>query len=85
MADLIRPNGTVEQVEPENGTDFNLEELYKAIGCSYVQVVYLTCGKLMIVDEEGQVTGKELNRKASLLAGTAIVGNAVMCEREQLK
>ncbi len=79
MAQLIK------SIKPENDTDFKLEQLYEAIGCTLIELVYLNDGQLMIVDEEGLNTNQPLNPIASRIAGFPIVGNVVICDRSQLK
>ena len=79
------PPFAATEIEPENGTDFNLQELYKAIECSLIEVVYLRDGRLMIADEEGLYNQPVLNLIASAMAGTQIVGNVVVCNNNQLR
>lgn len=38
-ATLYRADGTQENIQPANGTNFKLEELYSLIGCDMVEVV----------------------------------------------
>jgi hypothetical protein len=38
-ATLYRADGTQENIQPANGTDFKIEELYGLIGCDMVEVV----------------------------------------------
>jgi len=85
MAQLIKTDETITEIEPKNGTDFNLQELYEAIGCDTVEVVYLRDGRLMIVDEEGLYDSPVMNFTASEMAGTQIVGNVVVCNNDQLR
>lgn len=85
MAQLIKTDTTITEIEPKNGTDFNLQELYEAIGCSLIEVVYLPDGRLMIADEEGSYNKPVLNFIASAMAGTQIVGNVVVCDDNQFR
>jgi hypothetical protein len=42
-AKLIKPDGSVIPIEPENGTDFSLEELNRMVGGYIEVVVHSTC------------------------------------------
>ncbi len=44
MAKIIKTDGTIVEVTPQNGTDFQLEELQKIVG-GYIEVLRL--GKAM--------------------------------------
>ena len=90
-ARLIKTDGTETEITPENGTDFQLEECYKHIGCDLIQVVYLSEEEIMIVDEEGLMKSNfEVNHKASRIAVRAraaegIVGNAMVIPSSMFK
>lgn len=64
---LIKPNGEVLEVSPENGTDFKLKELYKLVECDCIDIVGLFDGRSMVVDDNGIANNLEVNRKASQL------------------
>ena len=61
-----------------------LEALQEAIG-GYIESITLDYGAVMIVDEEGRLKGKPLNDLASIIAGTSIVGKALIvgCDGEE--
>lgn len=98
MATLYRVNevdgivcacDTVE-VQPKNGTDFQLEELQDYIG-GYIEIVYFKDGRMLVVDEEGKLKGLPFNVGATLAfnEGTGrhddiILGNALLCEKGQV-
>lgn len=52
MAKLITPEGKVTEVQPDNGTDFSLEEMRGHIGCSMIQICEGKDGKILVFDEE---------------------------------
>lgn len=64
----------VEEIEIEN----TLEALQNIVG-GYIETVTLTQEKaVMIVNEEGMLLGYGINPVASLIAGTKIVGPALI-------
>ena len=64
----------VEEIEIEN----TLEALQKAVG-GHIETVTLTQEKaVVIVNEEGMLLGYGINPAASLIAGTKIVGPALI-------
>ncbi len=77
MATLIKTDGTHTSVEPKNGKDFQIEELWDLIG-GYVQIV-------LIVDEDGLSKELPINKEASYLYGDLIVGPALRCLNTQVK
>lgn len=91
MAELIRTDGTVETVTPENGKTFSLQEMYELIGCSLVQVIYLVDGRIMWLDEEGKFKEHQINTQATKLLieaggmmGDYVAGNALICSDSEV-
>lgn len=92
-AKLLKASGEVMEIEPKNGTDFKLDELYKHLQCSLVEVINLNQDDIMVVDEEGKLKSNNVvNVNATILflenqeittfwdyiAGDAIVYNRKM-------
>ena len=90
MAQIIRTDGTVTNIEPKNGTDFSSEEIHQVIN-GYIELYYLSDGKRMIIlDEEGKLKDLPYNEKATEIAdiiryGDVIVGDVILCDVNQLK
>jgi len=87
-AKVIRVNGETEPVEPENGMDFQLDEVKRLISCEWIEVVRLADGKLMVMDEEGKLLRKRCNLKASEIYNhpyDVIVGDVLVCNADQLR
>lgn len=93
---LLAPDSAHPQpVLPANGTNFELEELYRLLDCSSVDVVRLTEELILIIDDEGKFrTPAYLNLLASYLWHTyqpsargvdTIVGRAIYCHTSQLQ
>ena len=56
MAKIYKTNGEVLDIEPKNGTDFQLEELRKVVSGN-IEVAYLndTENRIMVLNEEGKI------------------------------
>lgn len=79
-AELIKTDGSRSPLVPKNGTDFELDELYSAIGCDMIEIVRTSGGRIMVVDEEGLLKELPENPTASFLHGRLIVGDVVLCD-----
>ncbi len=53
-AKLLKVSGEVVEIEPKNGTDFKLDELYEHLQCELVEVINLNQDDIMVVDEDGK-------------------------------
>lgn len=84
MAKIIFTNGAEFEVSPNNGTDFSLQELQGVVG-GYVEVVSLSGDDVMVINEEGRLTGLPHNTKASVIARDYIVGNVLVCSRDMVR
>lgn len=91
MAILIEPNGRRTEVHPANPRKgFSLEELYKLVGCEYIECAHFGPeGKFFVLDEEGKLNGKPVNPAATRIYAQyhpdIIVGNALLCEKGEVK
>lgn len=89
MAKIIKSDGTVMEVEPRNGKNFELQEMQSVVG-GHIEVLWLG-DNLMIVNEEGKLNNLPINVKATrLLRGTIyqpdiVVGDVLYCLKEQVK
>lgn len=91
MAEIIWTDGarkTVAPISEEEG--FELKYLQDLVG-GFVEVVNLPDSKIMIIDEEGKLKGREVNEAATEIYRKAtgstdtIVGTVLICESSQLK
>lgn len=55
MATLIKADGTKKEIQPQNGTDFSLEELQKYVD-GYIQVIPLRNqeDEILVINEDGK-------------------------------
>ena len=93
-ARLLKASGEVMEIEPKNGTDFNLDELHKHLQCSLVEVININQDDIMVVDEEGKLASNNvINVNATMLAQENqaitswdyIAGDAIVCNRKMIR
>ena len=94
---LYHPDGTSEEIQPLNGTDFTFKELYPRLNTNIIKMINLGDGTIMLMDEEGNFKpSPEGNQKATNIAITALkksgrsilnplVGPVVHCDSEYLQ
>src|SRR4051812_791163 len=93
-------NETTETVQPvDAAAGFELDQLYKLVDCGTIEIIPAGPGKIAVIDENGKLTGKPLNFKAThvvvkglrelgrtLAPGDpGIVGNALICNDDEVK
>lgn len=88
-AQLIKENGEIINVAPQNGTDFSLEELQGYVK-GWIEIVRTHDGRIMVINEEGKLrSDMGVNIKASSLYrygdSDLIMGPAVVCPSEMVK
>lgn len=91
MAKLYKTNGEIIEMEPENGSDFSLEELQGFVG-GHIEVVSISDREYMVVNEEGKLMNLPYNENATRAYNKAvgvvadyIVGDALVCNKNQIK
>jgi len=87
MAQFIKSNGTEVELLPESGKHFTLKEMQDCVG-GFIEIVYTQDGRLIVLDEEGKLKGKEVNLKATKLYGNTndcIVGDVLVCTNKEVK
>lgn len=67
MATIMYTDGTSKEVQPANGSDFQLKEL-QAIVDGHIEIVHLKDGRIMVIDEEGKLKDYPRNAQATKLA-----------------
>lgn len=86
----ITVEGSIEEISPNDGKEFQLEEVQKRVE-GYIEIVYLNDKQIMVVNEEGKFD-KEFNPIATGIAdlhkalgyGDYICGNVVICPSSML-
>ena len=93
-AKLLKASGEVVEIKPNNGKDFKLDELYKHLHCSLVDVISLNQDDIMVVDDEGKLKANNVvNVNATMLAQENqaitswdyIAGNAIVCNKKMIR
>lgn len=88
---FIPAEGEPNIIAPQNGTDFTLEELQKAVD-GYIEIVKLMNNKILVINDEGKFS-KPVNQIASILAHMHkaisaidyICGDVIFCPSEMVK
>ena len=86
---IYHPDMKTEQVKPENGKYFKLEELQSIVG-GYIECLYLKDNMTMVVNEEGKLDGLPFNNMATEIALNSgyfdnIVGSVLVCQTKLIK
>ncbi len=88
MATLIKTNGEVQEITPQNGKNFSLDELQGFVE-GYIEIVSIG-DKHMVVNEAGKLDGLDINLKATEIyvnhygSNDIIVGNALLANRGEI-
>ena len=93
---LLDPQANAPRpLDPRNGTDFHLPELYEALDCQTVDVVRLTPELILVIDDEGKFRDPpQLNLLATYLwyrhvpearGLDYIAGRAIICHDNQFR
>lgn len=91
MATLIKTDGSKTEVQPQNGLDFQLEELQTYVD-GYIEIVNLNNGDILIINENGKDV-LDVNEEATRIAQRHraifwydyICGDAVLCKDEEVQ
>jgi len=84
MAKVIKVDGTEADLQ-----DVSLESLQKAVG-GWIQIVPTNDGRLLVLDEEGKLKDKQVNRKGTQLTRGVvadwdmIVGDVVVANKDEI-
>ena len=73
MAVILHFDGREEEIQPRNGTDFQLAELKPIVGEGappgedYIEIYPLPDGRIMVLNESGKLLNLPFNVKATVL------------------
>lgn len=91
MALIYRASGDVENVEPKNGTDFQLEELQAIVGGLIDCKMTNDGNDLIIFNDEGKLIGLLYNERATEIYRKRfyerdfLVGDVLICKESEIK
>jgi len=91
MAKWIKANGTVETVQPKNGTDFTGSELQYYVGGYWQPIRLPNDYKWLICNEDGKLLGLHENSQATDIlyfqngVMDVVVGDVLVCDYDQLR
>lgn len=91
MATLLKSDGTKQEIQPKNGTDFKLEELQTYVD-GYIDIVNLQNGEILVINDDGKdrYQTNEAATKLALENGAIfnwdwIDGDVVLCKDEEVQ
>lgn len=91
MKDIIyKTNGEVIETSPKNGNDYSLEELKEIVGV-YIEIIYLTENKIMVINDECKLINLPHNENATTLYRICldtidfIVGDVLVCNTNRIR
>lgn len=83
-AEILKTDGTSQEVKPEMEETFTLAELQRFVG-GYIEIHRMPDGKLMVMNENAMSLNLPLNDLATVTAynlntGAGIRGNVLLCD-----
>lgn len=91
MATLLKSDGTKQEIQPKNGTDFKLEELQKYVN-GYIEIVNLRNGEILVINDNGkevyptnQAATELANKHRAIFPNDWIDGDVVLCKDEEVQ
>lgn len=90
MALIYRASGDVENVEPKNGTDFQLEELQAIVGGLIDYQMTNDGNDLIVFNDEGKLMELPYNENATKIyqervyEGDFLVGDVLICKNSEI-
>ncbi len=86
MATLIKTDGSKLEIQPQNGLDFQLDELQKFVD-GYIEIINLYNGDILVINDNGKdvldsnETATEIAHKHNAIFGwDYICGDVVLCK-----
>lgn len=91
MATLIKTDGTQQQIQPKNGTDFQLDELQKYVDGN-IDTINLRNGEILVINDNGKdfyptnKTATEIAHKHNaIFYYDWIDGDVILCKNEEVQ
>lgn len=74
----VTTDGVIDEIKPEDGEHYTLEEMYKHCNTDIVQFLYLPENRIMICDEEGAL---KANKRQNWIATKIVADAAEACHQ----
>lgn len=74
----VTTEGKIDEIKPEDGKHYTLEEMYKHCNTDIVQFLYLPENRIMICDEEGAL---KANKRQNWIATKIVADAAEACHQ----
>lgn len=92
MATLIKTDGSKLEIQPQNGLDFQLDELQKFVD-GYIDIINLHNGDILVINDNGKDFYPVNHRATEIVAHTNnaiflfdyIAGDVVLCEDKEVQ
>ena len=92
MAKILKADGSVIDVEPENGLTYEWQQLHDIVG-GYIELVTLNNKEYMVVNEEGKLYNLPFNAVATEMYHKSnpraindfIVGDVLVCYQDEIE
>lgn len=91
MATLLKSDGTKQEIQPKNGTDFKLDELQEYVD-GYIDIIKLGNGEILVINDDGKErypTNKAATKLAlehsAIFDWDWIDGDVVLCKDEEVQ
>lgn len=90
MATLIKTDGSKLEIQPQNGLDFQLDELQKFVD-GYIEIINLHNGDILVINDNGKdvldsnETATEIAHKHNAILGNVLYNSRYFHYWEKLK
>nr|DAP58045.1 MAG TPA: protein of unknown function (DUF3846) [Caudoviricetes sp.] len=91
MATLIKTNGSKTEIQPKNGSDFQLEELQKFVD-GYIDIINLHNGQILVINDNAkdvldsnEEATETAHKHNAIFWWDYICGDVVLCKDDEVK
>lgn len=73
-AQIIKTDGTIQDVAPADGKAFSLEEMQRIVG-GYIEIIPSNDGRLIVLNEEGKLHNLPGNPAATVFFARGVIAD----------
>ena len=77
---IIKTDG---KVEFSKCSKYDLKQMQKIVG-GHIELVDLSHDDFMVINEEGAINGMPINKTASIIYGSPIFGDVLICNKNHI-